>query len=119
MKKIVLLCLVGFLLSFVDVYSQETVKKEKYIMLCDKAEKSKMMLVVNGKYCFVSTPERNLISLFDGEQIKELSIITPEQKNKFETCVNRFGLEEANVKSIFQVQLKDGFDLPLSLKKMW
>ena len=121
--KNMLLLLAGMFLISVSVYSQTEVKKEKekYVLLCDKAEKNKVIFLVNDKYCFVSSQEKNVMSLLGGEQIKEVAILTSDskQKNKMEEYVNRFDLDNSNVQIVFLIQLKDSIELPQSLKKIW
>ena len=107
---------VYLLLGFVEGYSQESVKSEPYIILCDSIQQAETVFIINEKYCFVSNQEKNILPLIDSNCIKGMSIFTILKKETFLQKIKQFNLEACKIHAIFCVQLKDD-ELPDKLKK--
>lgn len=88
MKKILLLMMFMLACSnFISAQSVEENCKMRSVILCDKSEKNILMYIINEKYCFLSTKENNIVTLFNPTQIFKITIIAPSQKKEFKSML--------------------------------
>lgn len=102
--------------NFISGQSIEENHNMRCVILCDKSDKNMIMYIINEKYRFLSTKEKNIIALFDPMQIFKVTIITPIQKKDFKEYVERYCSDYINrIDGIFCIKLKEGEKLPRSL----
>ena len=114
MKKILLLMMFMLACSnFISAQSVEENCKMRSVILCDKSEKNILMYIINEKYCFLSTKENNIVTLFNPSQIFKITIIAPSQKKEFKEYVEKYCINYKNqIAGIFCIKLKEGEKLP-------
>lgn len=120
MKKILVLLVV---ILFVGCIKAQNIDKDEhtpYIVLCDKSEKNMTMYVVDKKYCFLSTKEKDFITLFDPTKIFKITIIAPTQQNEFKKWIEKYCLNyKTQIDAVIYIKLKEGEELPPSLAKYY
>lgn len=120
MRKILLLILFVIICGNISAQKYEKDNKMQCIVLCDHSEKKMTMYIVNEKFCFLSSKNENLITLFNPEQILKITVISPSEKSNFEECIKKYCYKyKTQIDVILNLKLKEGQKLPSSLAKYY